>query len=101
MKDCYLKARAYVDWLELKESVEEEVERQNLDLTDLCYLFDGFNLEKEVGFFDCNYNSICATVRSEDGKCYVCNSIEIYDKVGAFAGTFYADELKKYIKEEE
>lgn len=97
MKDCYLKARAYVDWLELKETIEGE----NWELSFICSRLDGFNLDEEQGFCDLNYKSICATIRNNGEKCYVDNSIEIYDEFGVLVGVYDANKLKTYIKEEE
>ena len=96
MKDCYLKARAYVDWLELKD-----IENGDYDLYTLRLKLNGFNLDEEEGLFDCNYKSICATIRKSDKGCYVDNYIEIYDEWGMQVGICDANELKQYIKEEE
>ena len=98
MKDCYLKARAYVDWLELKE----EIDGQGWELRTLCNKIGGFNLDEQQRFFDYNYKSICVTVRDIDERdCYVDKYIEIWDDTGSLVDTCDANELSKYIVEDE
>ena len=97
MKDCYIKARAYVDWLEFKEIVEDTY----CSLECLCRTYKGHNFDKDNHMFDCNFNSICCTVIEKEGYFTLTNDIEVYDVDGNMLGSWGANELMQYIKEEE
>lgn len=99
MKDCYLKARAYVDWLEFKEIVEDTF----CSIEHLCKTYKGHNLDKTKGMFDCNYKSICCTViLTKDGFFTLTKDIEVWDDArSSLLGLYPVDELKHYIKEED
>lgn len=79
MNDSLLKARAYVDWVELKEKVAN----WKTNINDLYACLRGHNEhflgQYENKFFDVNYKSICATIRLKDDKLMVDNYIEVWD----------------------
>lgn len=95
MKDCYLKARAYVDWLEFKDIVENGA----WCFDDFCETYNGMNYDGEL--CDVNFKSICATVRKTPDGLKVDKYIEVwYDTETSYLGTWSVDELKKYIVED-
>ena len=99
MKDCYLKARAYVDWLEFKEIVED----MHCSLERLCAAYNGHNLETSQRRFDCNYKSICCTVIEMNEGCFtLTDSVEVWnDEECTLIGDYLISELEVYVKEEE
>lgn len=94
MKDCYVKARAYVDWLEFKEIVEDGA----WYFDTFCETYDGMNYDGEL--CDCNFKSICATVRKTPDGLKLDKYIEVWSIDGDMLGSWSADELKKYIVED-
>lgn len=97
MNENLLKARAYVDYMELLEIVH----LRNWTLAELHTLLKGHNLNNEEHFFDCNYKSICATIREGMAGCYVDLTIEVWDDKKLFViGTFTPEHLKKYVNKD-
>lgn len=96
MKDCYIKARAYVDYLEF-----EEIAKSYNNLYSLYEAFNGHNYDEIAGFFDCNYKSICLTVNETANGLVISNWIEVWDdNHAAFIGYFNVQNLKSYINED-
>lgn len=102
MKDCYLKARAYVNWLELKERIEKEGHLKFHTIEEAYRELWGHNFDADNKEFDCNINSICVTVKqNENGFTIDSNGIGVWDDHHSVCiGIFSADELKKYIVED-
>ena len=99
MKDCYLKARAYVDWLELKEELEG-LER-NYSIWRLCSVNKGFNLNEDDKMFDMDFKSTtCTVIEEEPGRFTLTDSVEVWDVDGTTALLCSVKELKKYIVED-
>lgn len=98
MTEYLLKARAYVDYMELIEIVH----LRNWTLAELHTLLKGHNLNKEEKYFDCNFKSICATIKENTlGCCYVTPDIEVWDDKKLFViGTFTPEHLKKYVNKD-
>ena len=102
MLDSLLKARAYVDWVELKEKVAD----WKSDINNLYAYLRGHNEhflgQYENKFFDVNYKSICATIRLKDGKLMVDNYIEVWDDIDlGMVCDCHAESLVHYVNEEE
>ena len=95
MKDCYLKARAYVDWLELQELVSS----RKWNLMTLYKKLKGHNLAADEYSFDCNYKSICVTIHEGVYGCVVDRFIEIWDDSGACVGLWDINDCKDCIKD--
>lgn len=100
MKDCYLKARAYVDWLELKEYIEGL--EHNYSIQRLCSVNDGFNLNEDDKMFDMDYKSITCTVieTEQQGRFTLADGVEVWDVDGTTALSCSIKEIKKYILED-
>lgn len=76
MKDCFIKARAYVDWLELKEYIEEL--DHNYQVRRLCEVNNGFNLDEDAKMFDMDYKSItCTVIECNNGRFTLADSVEV------------------------
>lgn len=104
MNDSLLKARAYVDWVELKEKVAN----WKSDINDLYACLRGHNEhflgQYENKFFDVNYKSICATIRLDlkVGRLTVDNYIEVWDDLNlGMVCDCHAESLVHYVNEEE
>lgn len=99
MKDCYLKARAYVDWLQLKEYIKGL--EHNYSIQRFCSVNKGFNLNEDNKMFDMDFNSItCTVIEKEPGRFTLADGIEVWDVDGTSALWCSAKELKKYILED-
>lgn len=99
MKDCYLKARAYVDWLELKEIIEGL--EHNYSIQRICDVNDGFNLNEDDKMFDMDFKSItCTVIEKEPGRFTLTDGVEVWDVDGTAALSCSVKELKKYIVED-
>ena len=97
MTEYLLKARAYVDYVELLEIVH----LRNWTLAELHTLLKGHNLNKEEKYFDCNFKSICATIKESRLGCYVTPDIEVWDDKKLFViGTFTPEHLEKYVNKD-
>lgn len=99
MKDCYLKARAYVDWLEFKEYIEEIDDHYSIQY--VCTDINGFNLNEDDQMFDVDYKSItCTVIKKELGEFTLTDGVEVWDVDGTVALSCSVKELKKYIVED-
>lgn len=102
MLDSLLKARAYVDWVELKEKVAN----WKTDINDLYAYLRGHNEhflgQYENKYFDVNYKSICATICLRDDKLTVDNYIEVWDDIDlGMVCDCRAESLARYVNKEE
>jgi hypothetical protein len=94
MKEYLLKARAYIDYIELVDFVKSK----DWTLSSLFAVLNGHNLDAINHLFDCNYKSICATIREGMFGCYVDLTIEVWDdKHIDTIGLFNAKDLAKYV----
>lgn len=97
MTEYLLKARAYVDYMELLDIVH--IKKWTLD--ELYAILKGHNLNNEEHFFDCNFKSICATIKESNLGCYITPDIEVWDDKKLFViGTFTPEHLGKYVNKD-
>lgn len=97
MTEYLLKARAFVDYMELVDFVKNK----EWTFSELFGFLNGHNLNAIDHLFDCNYKSICATIREGMYGCYVDLTVEVWDDTKTNTiGTFNAKDLEKYVNKD-